>query len=138
LGRLLLAEDNLINQKVAVAILSNAGYQVDTVLDGVEAVRAAAAQNYDAILMDCQMPELNGYQATAAIRAQEGSGQRTPIIAITAGARQEDQERCLANDMDAYLSKPVRKDALLALVADSLKDRPGLSTNLAAEPSTEW
>jgi two-component system, sensor histidine kinase and response regulator len=117
LGRLLLAEDNLINQKVAVAILSNAGYQVDTVLNGAAAVRAAAARDYDAILMDCQMPELNGYQATAAIRAQEGTGQRTPIIALTAGARQEDRERCLANDMDAYLSKPVRMDALLALVA---------------------
>ena len=120
-GRLLLAEDNLINQKVAVAMLSGAGYQVDTVLDGAEAVKAAAAATYDAILMDCQMPELNGYEATAAIRVREGSGRRTPIIALTASARREDQERCLAEGMDSYLSKPVSKDALLALVASSVK-----------------
>ncbi len=120
-GRLLLAEDNLINQKVAVAMLSSAGYRVDTVLNGAAAVQAAAAQPYDAILMDCQMPELNGYEATAAIRAEEGSSRHTPIIAMTAGARREDRERCLAEGMDSYLAKPVSKDALLALVARSVK-----------------
>ena len=119
-GRLLLAEDNLINQKVAVAMLSSAGYQVDTVLDGAAAVRAVAAQPYDVILMDCQMPELNGYEATAAIRAHEGADRHTPIIALTAGARREDRERCLAEGMDGYLAKPISKDALLALVARSL------------------
>jgi CheY-like chemotaxis protein len=116
-GRLLLAEDNLINRKVAVAMLSNAGYRVDTVLDGVAAVQAAVAQPYDAILMDCQMPELNGYEATAAIRAEEGSRRHTPIIAMTAGARREDRELCLAAGMDSYLAKPVSKDALLSLVS---------------------
>ena len=120
-GRLLLAEDNLINQKVAVAILTNAGYRVDTALNGAEAVRAVAAQPYDAILMDCQMPDLNGYEATAAIRGQGGARARTPIIAMTAGARLEDQERCLDAGMDSYLSKPVDKDALLALVDRSVK-----------------
>jgi CheY-like chemotaxis protein len=125
LGRLLLAEDNLINQKVAVAILTTAGYSVDAVLNGAEAVRAVAEQPYDAILMDCQMPELNGYEATHAIRAQAGPGGRTPIIAMTAGARREDQERCLAEGMDSYLSKPVSKDTLLSLVARSVTtDRP--------------
>ena len=119
-GRLLLAEDNLINQKVAVAILTTAGYSVDTVLNGAEAVRAVADQRYDAILMDCQMPELNGYEATAAIRRKGGAPGRTPIIAMTAGARREDQERCLAEGMDSYLSKPVSKDALLALVDRSV------------------
>ncbi|HYP47383.1 MAG TPA: response regulator [Thermoleophilaceae bacterium] len=118
---LLLAEDNLVNQKVALAMLSGAGYRVDTVLNGAEAVRAVAAQPYDAILMDCQMPELNGYEATAAIRAQEGDERHTPIIAVTAGARREDRERCLEAGMDAYLSKPVSKDTLLALVARSVK-----------------
>jgi len=121
LGRLLLAEDNLINQKVAVAILSNAGYLVDTVLNGAAAVDAVSAQPYDAILMDCQMPVMNGYEATAAIRAQGGSTGMTPIIAMTAGARREDQERCMAEGMDSYLAKPVSKDALLALVSRSVR-----------------
>lgn len=120
-GRLLLAEDNLINQKVAVAMLAGAGYQVDTVLNGAKAVEPVAARRYDAILMDCQMPELNGYEATAAIRTQESGGRRTPIIALTAGARREDHERCLAEGMDSYLAKPVSKDALLAMVAGALK-----------------
>jgi PAS domain S-box-containing protein len=120
IGRLLLAEDNLINQKVAVAMLSGAGYQVDTVLDGAAAVLAAAAHPYDVILMDAQMPDLNGYEATAAIRAQEGADRHTPIVALTAGARHEDRERCLAEGMDGYLAKPISQDALLAMVARSM------------------
>jgi CheY-like chemotaxis protein len=114
---LLLAEDNLINQKVAVAMLSNAGYLVDVVSDGAKAVVASAAEVYDVILMDCQMPEMNGYEATAAIRHREGTERRTPIIAITAGARAEDETRCFAEGMDGYLAKPFGKDALLAVVA---------------------
>jgi two-component system, sensor histidine kinase and response regulator len=117
LGRLLLAEDNLINQKVALAMLAESGYRVDTVLDGSAAVRAVNSHHYDAILMDCQMPELNGYEATTAIRAMKGPAGRTPIIAMTAGARQEDKEHCLAVGMDSYLAKPVSKDALLAMLA---------------------
>jgi PAS domain S-box-containing protein len=126
-GWLLLAEDNPINQKVAVAMLSSAGYRVDTVLNGAAAVQAAAAQPYDAILMDCQMPELNGYEATTAIREREereGRERHTPIIALTAGARREDRERCLAEGMDSYLAKPVSKDALLALVARLVRHVP--------------
>jgi len=121
-GRLLLAEDNLINQKVAVAMLSSAGYHVDAVLNGAEAVQAVADRSYDAILMDCQMPELNGYEATARIRAQQVGATRTPIIAMTAGARPEDRERCLAAGMDSYLAKPFNKDALLALVGGFIND----------------
>jgi response regulator RpfG family c-di-GMP phosphodiesterase len=71
--------------------------------------------------MDCHMPTLNGYDATAAIRAHEGTARHTPIIALTAGARREDRERCLAEGMDSYLAKPVSKDALLAMVARSIK-----------------
>jgi PAS domain S-box-containing protein len=119
--KLLLAEDNPINQKVASAMLSGAGYHVDTVLTGAAAVVAAAARDYDAILMDCQMPELNGYEATAAIRTREGPRRHTPIIAMTAGARREDRERCVAEGMDGYLVKPVSQDALLEVVTRSLK-----------------
>ncbi len=122
-GRLLLAEDNLINQKVAVAMLTNAGYQVETVLTGQEAVTAASAQTYDAILMDCQMPELNGYEATLAIRAAEGGSRHTPIITLTAGARTEDKQRCIDATMDHYLSKPVSKDALLDVVRQAMRGR---------------
>ena len=120
-GRLLVAEDNLINQMVAVAILTKAGYLVDTARNGAEAVRAAARQEYDAILMDCHMPQMNGYQATAAIRLQDGPSHHTPIIALTAGARGEDRERCLAEGMDEYLSKPVRKAPLLDMVRQSMR-----------------
>ena len=101
---------------VAVTILKNAGYHVDTARNGAEAVRAAAGQEYDVILMDCQMPQMNGYQATAAIREQEGSSRHTPIIALTAGARGEDRDRCLEAGMDDYVSKPMHKEPLLDMV----------------------
>ncbi len=120
---LLLAEDNLINQKVAAGMLSSAGYQVDTVVNGAEAVEAVADGAYDAVLMDCQMPDLNGYEATAAIRALKGPGRMVPIIGVTAGARQEDRRRCLDAGMDAYISKPVIKEALVALVDRVVKRR---------------
>ncbi len=125
--RLLLAEDNLINRKVALAMLSGAGYQVDTVYDGAAAVLATSTQHYDAILMDCQMPGMNGYEATAAIRDQERDARHTPIIALTAGARTQDKERCLSGGMDAYLAKPISKDALLSVVATFVQsgDAPG-------------
>jgi len=126
-GRLLLAEDNLINQKVAIAILSGAGYVVDTVPNGQAAIDAAASTRYDAVLMDCQMPVLNGYEATAAIREREGGERHTPIIAMTAGARREDRDRCLAEGMDNYLAKPINKDALLALVARYVRHGPARS-----------
>jgi two-component system sensor histidine kinase/response regulator len=116
-ARILLVEDNVINQKVAAAMLTGAGYVVETVNDGSDAVQAVKDNLYDAILMDCQMPGLNGYEATAAIRILEGSSRRTPIIAVTAGARPEDRERCFAEGMDDYLAKPLKKDSLLSIVA---------------------
>jgi len=124
-GRLLLAEDNLINQKVAIAMLSSAGYRVDTVVNGAEAVQAVASEPYDAILMDCQMPELNGYEATVAIRNLKGPTRFTPVIGVTAGAREEDRKRCLAAGMDAYIAKPLAKDALIALVANTIEAKTG-------------
>jgi CheY-like chemotaxis protein len=122
-GRLLLADDNPINRKVAVAMLGRGGYSVDSVVDGAAAVAAAVSQRYDAILMDCQMPVMNGYEATAAIRAHEGAARHTPIIAMTAAARREDRDKCFANGMDGYLAKPVTKEALLETVAASVNGR---------------
>jgi CheY-like chemotaxis protein len=101
--------------------LTGAGYSVDVVLNGALAVQAVAGEPYDAILMDCEMPELNGYQAAAAIRVLKSAGRLTPIIAVTAGTRQDDRDFCLTHGMDSYLAKPVSKDALLALVAGFVK-----------------
>jgi two-component system, sensor histidine kinase and response regulator len=131
-GRILLVEDNMINQKVALAMLSGTGYQVDAVADGAAAVEAFGLEHYDAILMDCQMPGMNGYQATAAIRESEGPDRHTPIIALTAGARSEDRTRCLSAGMDGYLVKPVDKNVLLELLATST----GVGPDSTASPTS--
>jgi CheY-like chemotaxis protein len=120
-GHLLIAEDEPVCQRNVVAILSGAGYSIDAVSDGAAAVAANGASRYDAIIMDCRMPVMNGYRATTRIRSQEGYRRHTPIIGLATGSRPEDRERCLAFGMDAYLAKPVGIDALLALV-DSFVD----------------
>jgi signal transduction histidine kinase/DNA-binding response OmpR family regulator len=130
--RVLLAEDNGINQKVAVHMLRRMGYHVDVASNGAEALAALAAQPYDAVLMDCQMPVMDGYTATQELRAREGPGEHVPVIALTASAMVTDRQRCLDAGMDDYLSKPVWDDHLAAALRALI---PGDATR--REPSTE-
>ena len=114
--RALLAEDNLINQRVAVRALTKLGYIVEVVGDGRQAVHAATTQHFDVVLMDWQMPELDGLAAATEIRRIEGGGRRTPIVAMTANALSGMRERCVAAGMDDYVSKPVGLDTLRSVL----------------------
>jgi CheY-like chemotaxis protein/HPt (histidine-containing phosphotransfer) domain-containing protein len=117
-ARILLAEDNPVNQEVAVEMLRGFGCAVDTADNGLEALQAVAGQRYDLVLMDCMMPELDGYAATAEIRRRQASGQLPPfpIIALTANAIEGDREKCLVAGMDDYLAKPFKSTALLRVI----------------------
>jgi PAS domain S-box-containing protein len=124
-GRVLIADDNLTNRLVAEAMLSHSGYTVDLVEDGQQAITAALATEYDAVLMDVQMPVVDGYDATRAIREGEaGTGRHTVVIALTAAAMQEDVDKALAAGMDAYVSKPIRLENLHAVMDRHLSARP--------------
>ena len=120
--RILVAEDNQINQILALALLKFLGYSSHSVANGIEAIAAFQQGLFDLILMDCQMPEMDGYEATAAIRKLEGASNaaRIPIIALTANAMKEDEMRCLNAGMDGHLAKPVNKERLAAVLREKL------------------
>jgi len=115
--RVLLAEDNLVNQKVGLKLLERIGCTVEVVANGSEAVRAWESSGFDVIFMDCQMPEMDGYEATRHIRSRESASHRTPIVALTAHAMQGAEDECRAAGMDDYLTKPIDSELLKACIA---------------------
>ena len=114
--RILLAEDNVVNQKLALRLLQQMGYRADLASNGIEAVQSVARQTYDVVLMDVQMPEMDGLEASRRIVA--GGADRPRIIAMTANAMQGDREMCIEAGMDDYVTKPIRVDALVAALLD--------------------
>lgn len=117
--RILLAEDNIVNQNVAVRLFQRLGYRTDVVVNGREVIEAIARSRYDVVFMDCQMPDMDGFEATMVIREHEAAGapHRVRIIAMTANAMQGDRDRCLSAGMDDYLSKPISVDALAGVLS---------------------
>ena len=115
--RVLVAEDNSVNQTLMKALLRRAGHDPVVAINGIEAVKLFRSDSFDVILMDVQMPEMDGYEATYEIlKLQADSGQRVPIIALTAHASPADRNRCLAAGMDEYLAKPIRAQSLYAMI----------------------
>ena len=111
-GRVLIVEDNPINQKVAVILISKLGFLVDVAAHGAEALDMVRDQDYTLILMDCQMPVMDGFEATRAIRALQTPIAQVPIIAVTANVMEGQRDKCLAAGMNDYLPKPINKEVL--------------------------
>jgi len=137
----LVAEDNPVNQEVARRLLARLGCEADVVPTGVEAVAASASGEYAVILMDCQMPELDGYEATAAIREREAAAGRdtrpVPIVALTASAMPGDRERCLAAGMNDYLAKPMTLERLADVLGRWVPGRIAAPTGGATAPARD-
>ena len=134
--RILVTEDNLVNQKVAVRMLEKMGHRVDIATDGSEAVKAVATTDYDVVFMDCQMPVMDGYEATMEIRRTQGTDRHTPIIAMTASARKADEDKALAAGMDSYISKPVTMEHLMAILDRTLGTDGATPAPSEAAPDT--
>jgi CheY-like chemotaxis protein len=111
--RILLAEDNVVNQKLAIRLLQQMGYRADLASNGIEAIECVERQAYDVVLMDVQMPEMDGLEASKAITARWSAEERPRIVAMTANAMQGDREQCIAAGMDDYVTKPIRVDSLV-------------------------
>jgi CheY-like chemotaxis protein len=111
--RILLAEDNVVNQKLALRLLQQMGYRADVASNGIEAIECIERQTYDVVLMDVQMPEMDGLEASRRITQRWLAGERPRIVAMTANAMAGDREECLAAGMDDYVTKPIRVDALV-------------------------
>jgi CheY-like chemotaxis protein len=126
----LLAEDNAVNQRLASRLLEKQGHTVVVAANGREAVAALVRENFDLVMMDVQMPEMDGFEATAVMRARETeTGAHTPIIAMTAHAMTGDRERCLASGMDGYVSKPINVRELFAVVQTVLRSCEAAATD---------
>jgi signal transduction histidine kinase/CheY-like chemotaxis protein len=137
-GRILIAEDNVVNQQVAIGVLATLGYRADVVANGREAVAAMGLMPYAAILMDCQMPEMDGYQATQEIRRREGTGRRTPIIALTADVSKDARAKSLSAGMDDHITKPLNPQELAAALGRWLRRVDELENRaVAAQPRAE-
>lgn len=111
-GRVLVAEDNVVNQMVAQGVLRKLGYAVEIVADGRQALAAMGSRSFDLVLMDCHMPEVDGFEATIEWRRHEGDGPRLPIVAMTAGVLAIDRDRCIAAGMDDFVPKPINVELL--------------------------
>ncbi len=122
--KILLVEDNLINQKVALRILAQHGYEADTAINGQEALKAFQSKAYDLVLMDIQMPIMDGISATRSIRDKFGS-EKPYIIAVTANVTPEDQKNCYEAGMNDFVTKPIRSDVLLAAIAKAPPPQAG-------------
>ena len=144
-ARVLLAEDNEINQLVAVRMLEKHGFRVDVAVNGRVALEMCQAHDYKAVFMDCQMPELDGYETALEIRRREGPGRHIPIIAMTANTMEGDREKCLAAGMDEYVGKPVDAEALRHAIEVAMGgeyghagDRDDAEARLPQGTSTPW
>ncbi len=137
-ARILLAEDNPVNQEVALAMLQSFGCSVDIACNGNDALQALTRKSYDLVLMDCMMPDMDGYAATAEIRRRQSSGQlpHFPVIALTANAIEGDREKCLIAGMDDYLSKPFKAEALLRVVKSWVKSAVSMTAGAEAPAVT--